>query len=68
MVVASKSDFTLYDERYVTFGADDVYNQQDAEGFINLFTLSLKIGAIKRLEAEEAGKLEHEDKGEIVFV
>jgi argininosuccinate synthase len=68
MVVASKSDFTLYDERYVTFGADDVYNQQDAEGFINLFTLSLKIGAIKRLEAEEAGKLEHEDKGEIKFV
>ncbi|MBN2796387.1 MAG: argininosuccinate synthase [Clostridia bacterium] len=44
--VASKSPFSLYSEEYVTFGEDDVYNQHDAEGFINLFTLPLKINAI----------------------
>lgn len=42
-VIASQSPFSLYNEEYVTFGKDDVYNQQDAEGFINLFTLPLKI-------------------------
>jgi argininosuccinate synthase len=30
----------------VTFGEDDVYNQKDAEGFINLFTLPLKMKAL----------------------
>ncbi len=44
--VASKSPYSLYSEEFVTFGADDVYNQQDAEGFINLFSLPLKIRAI----------------------
>lgn len=44
-VIASKSQFSLYSEEYVTFGEDEVYNQQDAEGFINLFSLPLKINA-----------------------
>ncbi len=43
--VASKSEYSLYSEEYVTFGEDEVYNQQDAEGFINLFTLPLKISS-----------------------
>ncbi len=43
-VVASQSPYSLYSEEYVTFGEDEVYNQQDAEGFINLFTLPLKMG------------------------
>jgi argininosuccinate synthase len=30
-----------------TFGADEVYNQKDAEGFINLFGLPLKVRAMK---------------------
>lgn len=46
--VASKSPYSLYNEEYVTFGADDVYNQKDAEGFINLFSLPLKIRAIMK--------------------
>ena len=29
-----------------TFGQDDVYNQKDAEGFINLFGLPLKVQAL----------------------
>lgn len=45
--IASKSPYTLYSEEFVTFGEDEVYNQKDAEGFINLFTLPLKIKAIQ---------------------
>ena len=33
------SPFSLYDEETATFNADEVYNQSDAEGFINLFGL-----------------------------
>ena len=44
--VATKSPYSLYNEQFVTFGEDEVYNQKDAEGFINLFTLPLKIKAI----------------------
>ncbi|MCT4618948.1 MAG: argininosuccinate synthase [Marinisporobacter sp.] len=44
--VASASPYSLYNEEFVTFGEDDVYNQKDAEGFINLFALPLTIRAI----------------------
>ena len=33
------SPYSLYSEEYATFGEDGVYNQKDAEGFINLFGL-----------------------------
>lgn len=39
----------LYDEATVTFEADDVYNQADAEGFIKLQSLRLRTFAEKRL-------------------
>jgi len=39
----------LYDEATVTFEADDVYNQSDAEGFIRLQSLRLRTFAEKRL-------------------
>lgn len=42
----SSSPYSLYNEEFVTFGEDEVYNQYDAEGFINLFSLPLKIRAI----------------------
>jgi argininosuccinate synthase len=44
--VASKSLYSLYSEEFATFSKDEVYNQKDAEGFINLFALPLKIRAI----------------------
>ena len=44
--VASKSKYSLFNEGFATFGEDDVYNQSDAEGFINLFSLPMKIRAI----------------------
>ncbi|MDR1574316.1 MAG: argininosuccinate synthase [Clostridiales Family XIII bacterium] len=46
--VASKSDNALYSEAFATFGEDEVYNQKDAEGFINLFSLPMKIRAIQQ--------------------
>ncbi len=39
------SDYSLYSEEYATFGEDNVYNQADATGFINLFGLPLKVQA-----------------------
>ncbi len=39
------SDYSLYLEEYATFGEDNVYNQADATGFINLFGLPLKVQA-----------------------
>lgn len=39
------SPYSLYSEEIATFDADEVYNQKDAEGFINLFGLPLKVRA-----------------------
>ena len=39
------SDYSLYSEEIATFGEDEVYNQKDAEGFINLFGLPIKVQA-----------------------
>ncbi len=44
------SPYSLYSEDFATFDADDVYNQKDSAGFINLFGLPIKVRAI--LEAE----------------
>lgn len=44
--VGRKSPFSLYREDFATFGQDDVYDQRDAEGFINLFGLPLKVKAM----------------------
>jgi argininosuccinate synthase len=37
------SPFSLHNPALATFAEDSVYNQQDAEGFINLFSLSAKV-------------------------
>ena len=44
MVVGRRSPQSLYDERIATFEADTVYNQRDAEGFIKLNALRLRLG------------------------
>jgi hypothetical protein len=41
-----KSPYSLYNEEFATFGEDAVYNQQDSEGFINLFGLPLTVRAL----------------------
>ena len=44
----AKSPYSLYSQEYVTFGADEVYNQADAGGFINLFGLPLTVRALMK--------------------
>ncbi len=53
MSAGAKSPYSLYHEGFVTFGRDEVYNQKDAEGFINLFGLPLKIRALMQKEAKK---------------
>ena len=51
IAVAGRSSIhALYDERFVTFGADNVYQQSDAAGFIRLFGLSQRVRALKDRE------------------
>lgn len=47
-VAGRKSPHSLYRMDYATFGADSVYNQKDAEGFIRLFGLPNKIESLVR--------------------
>ncbi|MDQ3949682.1 MAG: argininosuccinate synthase [Gemmatimonadota bacterium] len=54
-VVGRQSAHALYDERFVTFGEDDVYEQSDAAGFIRLFALPARVRALKDQEARAAG-------------
>jgi len=53
IVSGRRSPYSLYREDYASFGRMDVYDQQDAEGFINLFGLPNKIEA---LVAQEGGR------------
>jgi argininosuccinate synthase len=46
IVVGRESPYSLYREDYATFGKDDVYDQKDAQGFINCFGLSLKVSSM----------------------
>jgi argininosuccinate synthase len=43
IVVGRRSPYSLYDESVATFEADTVYNQRDAEGFIKLNALRLRM-------------------------
>jgi argininosuccinate synthase len=49
-IAGRESAHALYDERFVTFGEDDVYQQSDAAGFIRLFALPTRVRAIKDQE------------------
>lgn len=59
IVAAKKSLYSLYNEEFATFSKDEVYNQYDAEGFINLWSLPLKIRAIQK-ETVEGGARQDE--------
>jgi argininosuccinate synthase len=51
MAAGAKSPYSLYSKEFVTFERDEVYNQADATGFINLFGLPLKVRALMKKEA-----------------
>ncbi|MGB4387761.1 MAG: hypothetical protein WBI89_00985, partial [Caldicoprobacterales bacterium] len=44
------SPYSLYDPEIATFDEDEVYNQKDSEGFINLFGLPLEV--VARMKAK----------------
>lgn len=54
ILAGRKSPYSLYREDYASFGEEDVYNQRDAHGFIQLFGLPMKVGAM--LEIGESGE------------
>ncbi|MFZ2878539.1 MAG: hypothetical protein WA009_03275, partial [Phototrophicaceae bacterium] len=49
-VLGRRSQYSLYREDYASFGEEDVYDQKDAEGFIQLFGLPMKVEAMLSLE------------------
>jgi argininosuccinate synthase len=51
----AKSPYSLFSQDLSTFGADAVYNQKDAEGFINLFGLPVKVNALMKLRNKSKG-------------
>jgi argininosuccinate synthase len=50
IIAGRKSAYSLYREDYASFGEEDVYNQKDAEGFIQLFGLPLKVEALLSID------------------
>jgi len=61
MLVGRKSPHSLYREDYATFGEEDVYNQKDAEGFIKLFGLPMKVSAMLDIEGSGRSKYRQPD-------
>lgn len=47
------SPYSLYNESLASFTTGDLYDHHDAEGFITLFGLPLKVRAMKMMEVEE---------------
>ncbi len=47
------SPYSLYNEEIATFDEDDVYDQNDSAGFINLFGLPIKVGAMAKQRNEK---------------
>ena len=54
IVIGRYSDHSLYREDFATFGKEDVYDQKDAVGFINLFGLQMKVQAM--MDVSNGGK------------
>ena len=52
-VLGRRSPCSLYDPSYATFEEDEVYSQADAEGFIRLQGLRLKIAALRGLKNDD---------------
>ena len=52
------SPYTLYDEEYATFGEDGVYDQTDSQGFVNLYSLPIKVQAMMKQKVKAAKEKE----------
>lgn len=53
MPAGASSKYSLYDEEIATFSEDEVYDQKDADGFINLFGLPLQVRAMMQKRNKE---------------
>ncbi len=61
ITVGRKSPYSLYREDYATFGEEDVYDQQDAKGFIKLFGLPMKVQAMVDIDGFGRGRYQEPD-------
>jgi argininosuccinate synthase len=61
IVVGRKSDASLYREDYASFGEENVYDQRDAEGFIQLFGLPLKVESLLQIDGGGASRYRQPD-------
>jgi argininosuccinate synthase len=56
IIAGRKSPYSLYREDFATFEEDEVYNQADSRGFINLFGLPITVQALLKQEQALNGK------------
>ncbi len=61
IIAGRQSAFSLYREDYASFGEEDVYNQKDAEGFITLFGLPMKVEALLSIDGGGASRYRKPD-------
>ena len=61
VVMGRGSENSLYREDLATFGQDNVYDQSDAAGFVNLFGLQIKVGAMLESHRKGTGNLDQPD-------
>jgi argininosuccinate synthase len=56
ILIGVASPYSLYNAEIASFTTGDLYDHKDAEGFIHLFGLPLKVRALMRLSKEEKGE------------
>jgi argininosuccinate synthase len=61
IVTGRKSPYSLYREDYASFGHMDIYDQQDAKGFINMLGLPMKVDALLSIEGRGASRYREPD-------
>jgi len=61
IVAGRTSPESLYREDFATFGQDDVYNQKDAQGFITLFGLPMKVQALRKIHKKQPAQYDQPD-------
>lgn len=61
IIAGRKSPESLYREDFATFGQDDVYNQKDAQGFIILFGLPMKVQAMRKIHKKSPAQYDQPD-------
>jgi len=61
IIAGRKSPESLYREDFATFGQDDVYNQKDAQGFITLFGLPMKVQAMRKIHKKTPAQYDQPD-------